>query len=51
MPPRKMAAILGQVRSFLVALPFLRALTDSLVQFVKDVQPQGWDAMGQIPPP
>jgi len=31
---RKMASILGQVRSFLVALPFLRAFTDTLCQFV-----------------
>ena len=30
---RKVAAILGQVRSFLAAMPFLRAFTDQLVQF------------------
>ena len=30
---RKMAAILGTVRSFLVALPFLRAFTDTIVGF------------------
>ena len=31
---RKMAAILGTVRSFLVSLPFLRAFTDTMVEFV-----------------
>ena len=35
MTVRKMSAILGQIRSFLTALPFLRAFTDHLVQFIK----------------
>ena len=34
MTPGKMAAILGQVRSFLVALPFLRAIIDQMAHFV-----------------
>ena len=46
---RKMAAILGTVRSFLVALPFLRAFTDTMVQFVNQQQRFGWDFKGQIP--
>ena len=35
---RKMAAILGTVRSFLVALPFFRAFTDNMVEFVNQQQ-------------
>ena len=46
---RKMAAILGQVRSFLAALPFLRAFTDHLVQFVRKQQTQGWDCSLRVP--
>ena len=34
MTPRKMAAILGHVRSFLTAIPYLRAFTDLMVRFV-----------------
>ena len=34
MTPRKMSNILGVVRSFLVAIPHLRAFTDKMVQFV-----------------
>ena len=41
--PRKMAAILGTVRSFLTALPFLRAFTDHLCQFVNLQEKVGWD--------
>jgi hypothetical protein len=50
MTPRKMAAILGQVRSFLVALPFLRAFTDQMVHFV-DLHRQsgGWDHPHPLP--
>ena len=50
MTPRKMAAILGQVRSFLVALPFLRAFIDQMVQFV-DLHRQsgGWDCPHPLP--
>jgi hypothetical protein len=47
--PRKMAAILGTVRSFLVALPFLRAFTDEMKCFI-DLQGQGgWDRMHPLP--
>ena len=46
---RKMAAILGVVRSFLVALPFLRAFTDLMVHFVNQHQNFGWDFKNQIP--
>ena len=35
---QKMAAILGTVRSFLVALPFLRAFTEKMVEFVNQQQ-------------
>lgn len=47
---RKMAAILGKVRSFLVALPFLRAFTDTMCKFVDQAQTQGWDHTLQVPP-
>ena len=40
---RKMAAILGATRSFLMAMPFLRAFTDQLVQFVKMQEKHGCD--------
>ena len=40
---RKMAAILGAARAFLMAMPFLRAFTDQLVQFVNLQELQGWD--------
>ena len=40
---RKMAAILGTVRSFLTALPFLRAFTDQMRAFVSLQQKHGWD--------
>ena len=33
--PRKMAAILGQFRSFLMAMPFLRAFTDQMLAFIR----------------
>ena len=46
---RKMAAILGQVRSFLQALPFLRAFTDLMVHFVDQQVTQGWDKKLPIP--
>ena len=48
--PRKMAAILGTVRSFLTALPFLRAFTDQLCQFVKLQERWGWDSKQPLPP-
>ena len=45
---RKMAAILGATRSFLMAMPFLRAFTDQLVQFVNQQEYIGWDKKVQI---
>ena len=49
MTVRKMSAILGQIRSFLTALPFLRAFTDHLVLFIKNSTNWGWDHQVQIP--
>ena len=46
---RKMAAILGTVRSFLVALPFLRAFTSLMKEFVSQHYSQGWDKKLPIP--
>ena len=46
---RKMAAILGAIRSFLMAMHFLRAFTDQLVQFVNQQEQIGWDRKVQIP--
>ena len=39
-----MDAILGVVRSFLTALPFLRAFTDHMVAFTTQANTMGWDA-------
>ena len=47
--PRKVAAILGTVRSFLTALPFLRAFTDQLCSFVKLQEKVGWDTPQPLP--
>ena len=46
---RRMAAILGSVRAFLTAMPFLRAFTDQMVQFVKNQEYLGWDKKVLIP--
>ena len=46
---RKTAAILGQIRSFLTALPFLRAFTDEFVGFLKRNQVYGWNHQALIP--
>ena len=46
---RKMAAILGQVRSFLTAMPFLRAFTDKMLLFVRRHQFIGWDHPLEVP--
>jgi transcriptional regulator of met regulon len=51
MSSRKMAAILGATRSFLMAMPFLRAFTDQLVQFVNQQEHHGWDQKLLIPQP
>ena len=46
---RRVAAILGSTRSFLMAMPFLRAFTDQLVQFVNQQENHGWDVKLEIP--
>jgi hypothetical protein len=46
---RKMAAILGSVRSFLMALPFLRAFSDQMVRFVARHRHIGWDSPSPVP--
>ena len=48
---RKAAAILGQLRSFLTALPCLRAFSDLLVKFTDRQKFLGWDRKVQIPLP
>jgi hypothetical protein len=48
---RKMAAILGQIRAFLTVMPFLRAFTDQLLNFVNLHQKMGWDVAQKIPTP
>ena len=47
--PRKMAAILGVVRSFLTVMPFLRAFTDQLCKFVNQARESSWDYPRPIP--
>ena len=47
--PRKMAAILGVVRSFLCAMPFLRASTDHMLNIVNQHCHTGWDQTVSIP--
>ena len=47
---RKVASILGQVRSYLVALPFLRLVTDRLLQFSNLHRSHGWDHGVSISP-
>ena len=39
-----MAAILGVVRSFLTAMPFLRAFTAEMMHFVQHQKNSGWDS-------
>ena len=46
---RKLASILGQIRSFLTALPFLRAFTNHFVDFLQQEIPKGWDHVAMIP--
>ena len=48
---RKAAAILGQLRSFLTALPCLRAFSDLLVKFTDQHRTVGWDKKVLIPSP
>ena len=47
---RKAAAILGQLRSFLTALPCLRAFSDQLVKLTEKQTVSGWDQKIKIPP-
>ena len=46
---RKAAAILGQLRSFLTALPILRAFSDQLVHFTEHQRSFGWDRKLPVP--
>jgi hypothetical protein len=46
---RKLSSILGQIRSFLVSVPFLRLLTDHLCQMVNLANTWGWDHSLPIP--
>ena len=48
MSPRKMSQVLGGVRSFLQAMPFLRAFTDNMLAFIQRCH-QGWDVSHPIP--
>ena len=49
MSKRQMAAILGKIRSMLVALPFLRGFTDTLCRFLQERAEAPWDATFQVP--
>ena len=49
MSRRKMAAIFGKVRCFLMAMPFLRAFTAQMLKFVNQNQTLGWDLPIGIP--
>ena len=44
-----MAAILGAVRAFLSAMPFLRAFTDQMLLFVRQNTKIGWDTKIPVP--
>ena len=46
--PRKMSQVLGGVRSFLQAMPFLRAFTDHMLSFIQKCH-WGWDISHPIP--
>jgi hypothetical protein len=46
---RKIASVLGQIRSYLVALPFLRVVTSQLQTFTNLQKVQGWDYQVDIP--
>ena len=49
MSSRKVASILGATRSFLQAMPFLRAFTDQMSSFLKTHQTKGWDCCFPVP--
>ena len=46
---RKVAAILGNLRSFLAAMPCLRAFTDHMLAFVNRHRTLGWDRKLLLP--
>ena len=46
---RKISSVLGQVRSYPVALPFLRLVTQQLLKFSQQAQEKGWDHCVCIP--
>ena len=48
MTKRQVSAILGQIRSNLIAMPFLRAFTSLLVKFLRDKNQDPWDSRHQI---
>ena len=48
--PRKIAAILGKVRSLLVVFPGLRVLSNDLQHFVAWASRKGWDTPQVLPP-
>ena len=49
MSVRKMASILGKVRSILFAVPAIRAFSDHMVEFVRQNQVFGWDSVHPVP--
>ena len=49
MSVRKMASILGSVRACLPAVPFLRAFTDQMLQFVSHSKHFGWNKVLPVP--
>ena len=48
MTKRQVSAILGQIRSNLIAMPFLRAFTSLLVKFLRERNQDPWDSKHQI---
>ena len=50
MSPRKIAAILGVVRSFLTAMPFLRAFNNHMLAFIELQSQFSWDSPLRVPP-
>ena len=48
MTKRQVSAILGQIRSNLIAMPFLRAFTSLLVKFLRERNQDPWDSKRQI---
>ena len=48
MTKRQVCAILGQIRSNLVAMPFLRAFTSLLVKFLREKSQDPWESRHQI---